>query len=404
MIPKDRYDVCVIGGGGHVGLPLSIAFADKGKNTVIFDINASVLEMINGGMMPFLEKGADEVLRRVIGKTLTTSLVPSVIREAKFVVVVIGTPVDEHLNPAFGALKQFFDEIVPYLHDEQILILRSTLFPGITEKVQRIIKRNKPGVEVCFCPERILEGKSMDELSNLPQIVSGFSADSVKAVIDLFSLLTKDIIVTTPLEAELAKLFNNSLRYIQFAAANQFYMIAEEYGADFSTIHHAMTHHYPRAKGFPKPGFAAGPCLFKDTMQISAFSNNKFFLGHSAMLINEGLPNFIIEQLKKKYELHEKNVAVLGMAFKAESDDKRESLSYKLKKILEIEAKSVICSDEYIVDPRFVSVESAIASADIVIIGAPHNRYYSLNFNGKVLIDVWNCTKTTNMLMTKKEI
>jgi UDP-N-acetyl-D-mannosaminuronic acid dehydrogenase len=192
------------------------------------------------------------------------------------------------------------------------------------------------------------------------------------------------------LEAELAKLFTNSWRYIQFATANQFYMIAEEYGVDFYNVYNAMTHNYPRTKGFPKPGFAAGPCLFKDTMQISAFTNNKFFLGHCAMLINEGLPNFVIQQIKKQHALNEMTAGILGMAFKAESDDRRQSLSYKLKKLLQVEAKEVLCSDVFIHEPGFVSEADLLSRCDIVIIGAPHKRYCNLDYSGVILVDVWN--------------
>ena len=169
-------------------------------------------------------------------------------------------------------------------------------------------------------------------------------------------------------------------------------MIAESYGADFYKIHHAMTHNYARTKGFPKAGFAAGPCLFKDTMQLSAFTDNTFFLGHSAMLINEGLPNFIVAKLAKQFVLSEKTVGILGMAFKSESDDIRESLSYKLKKILEIKAKHLHCSDPFVQDGRFISETELIEKCDIIIIGAPHKVYKTLNYHDKIVVDVWNMT------------
>ena len=392
-----KYDVCVIGGAGHVGLPLSIAFANKGKKVIIYDINEKAINEINSGKMPFLEENAEPILRKVIGKKLLTTNSPEAITSSKFVVVIIGTPVDEHLNPRFHDMKVFFEQIMPYLRNGQIVILRSTLFPGVTAKVNSFLKKAYPKLEVVFCPERILEGKAMEELNGLPQIISGFNRKAVAATKKLFSALTSEMIEVPPLEAELAKLFTNSWRYVQFAIANQFFMIAQEYGADFFKIYNAMTKNYPRTKNFPKPGFAAGPCLFKDTMQISAFTNNRFFLGHSAMLVNEGLPDFIIEQLKKKFDLSVKKIGILGMAFKAESDDKRESLSYKLKKIAEVEAKEVYCSDEYIEETGFLSAEELIKRSDIVIIGAPHKRYKTLKFGKKVLVDVWNHIKFTKI-------
>lgn len=388
-----KYDICVIGGAGHVGLPLSLAFADKGKKVVIYDINKIGLDSINEGKMPFLENGAETVLNSVINKTLFTSEKPEVISQAKFVVVIIGTPVDDHLNPKYHEMKRFFVNIIPYLNNEHIIILRSTIYPGLTEKTRKLLKKTYPDIEVCFCPERIAEGKAMEELYSLPQIVSGFNENALKSVNALFSNLTKDVLTVSPLEAELTKLFTNSWRYIQFAVANQFYMIAEDYDLEFYNIYEAMTFNYPRTKGLPKPGWAAGPCLFKDTMQISAFYNNKFFLGHSAMLINEGLPNFIIERLRKEHALEEKIVGILGMAFKAESDDKRESLSYKLQKVLEIEAQAVYCSDVYIKNDSFLSEAELIDKCDIIVIGAPHKKYQNLDFKDTIVIDVWNMVK-----------
>jgi UDP-N-acetyl-D-mannosaminuronic acid dehydrogenase len=192
------------------------------------------------------------------------------------------------------------------------------------------------------------------------------------------------------LEAELAKVFTNSWRYIQFAAANQFFMIAADYGLDFYRIYDAIVADYPRIAGLPRSGFAAGPCLLKDTMQLAAAYNNNFQLGHAAMLINEGLPNFIVQHLKTAYPLHEMRVGILGMSFKAESDDPRSSLSYKLRKIVEYEAREVVCSDEYISDPRFIPAEDLVNTCDLIILGAPHRRYRELKLEGRRVIDIWN--------------
>ncbi len=385
-----NYDICVIGGCGHVGLPLAAAFAKEGKKVIINDINEKAIKLVENCQVPFIEDGLEDVLKQTIGKTLFLSSDKKVISESEFVVVVVGTPVDEHLNPVFSILKKFFDDIIPFLQDGQTVILRSTLYPGLTKKLNQMLTSSGKNIGVCFCPERILEGKSMEELCALPQIVSSFNKESLTKVADLFKLLTKDIIIVEPVEAELAKLFTNTWRYIQFAAANQFYMMAEEYGADFYRIHHAMTHNYPRTKNFPKAGFAAGPCLFKDCMQLSAFTDNKFFLGHAAMLINEGLPNFIVSKLEEKHDLSKKNVGIIGMAFKSESDDIRESLSYKLKKILDIKAKCTYCSDPFVKDSLFISENELIERCDIIIIGAPHKVYKTLDFKNKIAIDVWN--------------
>lgn len=388
---SDIFDICVVGGCGHVGLPLSITFAAKGRKVCIYDINEESIKNLKIGKMPFHEEGAEPLLREVLENgNLTLSNDPSIISKCNIVVLIIGTPVDEHLNPKYGLMKKLIDEYLPYLVDGQLLILRSTVYPGISKRINEWLLEAGRKVHVAFCPERILEGKAMTELETLPQIISSFSEEGLKRSSELFKLLTDDIIVLEPIEAELAKLFNNVWRYIKFATANQFYMIANDYGLDFYRIYEGMTHNYSRAKDLPKPGFAAGPCLFKDAMQLAAFNNYSFYIGHSAMLINEGLPNYVIHKLGEKYDLAEKTIGILGMAFKGESDDIRESLSYKLKKILEVQSHKVLCSDPHVDDERLVSLEEVVSKCDIIIIATPHSVYKNLAIKNKVVVDVWN--------------
>jgi UDP-N-acetyl-D-mannosaminuronic acid dehydrogenase len=387
---KNLYDICVVGGLGHVGLPLGISFADSGKKVVLYDINQRAIDVVSQGRMPFVEAGAEEVLKNVLGKTLFISSDKKVISDSYFLVIVIGTPVDEHLNPRFSIFEKFMDEIIGLIRDDQHIILRSTVFPGTTGKIKRYLESRNKFTKVSFCPERIAQGKAMEELRKLPQIIASFDEGSLKEAKKLFALLTEEILFLSPIEAELAKLFTNVWRYIQFAISNQFYQITTQQGLDFYKIYDAITYKYPRAQSFPPPGFAAGPCLFKDTMQLAAYSNNSFFLGHAAMLINEGLPNTIVQRLKEKYSLRDKTVGILGMAFKANNDDARESLSFKLKKLFQIEAKRVLCSDVYIRDDDFVLPQDLVEKSDIIILATPHKEYASLNINGKIVVDVWN--------------
>ena len=387
-----KYDVVIVGGFGHVGLPLAISLADKGCKVCALDINERALRTIGEGRMPFQEEGAEPVLRRTLENgNLVLSLDPHTISQTETVVVIIGTPVDRHLNPEFEPMRQIMAGYLPHLRDGQLVVLRSTVYPGMSEKLRTWIRSEGKRIEVAFCPERIAEGFAMTELQSLPQIISSFSDEGVDRTRALFARLTREIIVVPPIEAELAKLFSNVWRYIKFAAANQFFMIANDQGADFYRIHHAMTTNYERCRDLPKPGFAAGPCLFKDAMQLAAFNKGGFSLGHAAMLVNEGLPNYVVDQIKRTHDLRDKTVGILGMAFKADIDDKRESLSYKLKKILLFEAKQVLCSDARIRDPDFVSTEELIRRSDIVIVGTPHREYRKLRMPpSKLVVDVWN--------------
>lgn len=388
------YEICIVGGLGHVGLPLGILFARLGRRVILYDINQKAIEAVSQGTMPFMEKRAEKGLAEVLNKTLFVSSDMKAIAESHFVIVCIGTPVDEHLNPQFTAFKKFFHEILDFLGEKQHIILRSTVFPGTTQKVKEYLEMKGKRPKLSFCPERIAEGNAIEELMTLPQIISSFDEASLEELKELFLSITQEVIPLSILEAELTKLFTNAWRYIRFAIANQFYQIALQGGANFDNIYRAMTQHYPRTKDFPYAGFTAGPCLLKDTMQLAAFSNNSFFLGHSAMLVNEGLPNFIVQCLKNKYPLKEKVVGILGMAFKADIDDARDSLSYKLRKILEMEAREVLCADPFVKDPSLHRFEEVIERSEIIIIGAPHSVYRGLcvDSSEKTLVDIWNLT------------
>jgi len=384
-----KLDLLVIGGCGHVGLPLALVFAERGLKVGIYDIDKSAIRNINNGIMPFKEDLAPQLIRKLINKNLFLFDRPEIISNAKYVVVVIGTPVDEHLNPLFNLMKTFFKDLMKYFRNGQNIILRSTIFPGTTQIIHDLFIKSGKNVNLCFCPERVAEGHAITEIRELPQIIAGVTKKARIAAGRLFGKINKKLIFLSPIEAELAKLFTNSYRYINFAIANQFYMIANDYNLDFFRIYNAVTQDYPRAKSFPKPGFAAGPCLFKDTMQLASFNKNTFFLGHSAMLVNEGLPNYIVDRIKKLYDLNKLKIGILGMAFKKNSDDKRESLAYKLKNICEVECKKVYCSDVYIKDSRFVPASELIKKSDLIIIAAPHNEYLKLKIPAKKLIDVW---------------
>ncbi|HEU5336558.1 MAG TPA: nucleotide sugar dehydrogenase [Terriglobales bacterium] len=383
-------NIVIVGGCGHVGLPLGIVLAGKGQHDVsLLDIDAAKVEAINAGRMPFLETGAPALLQEVIGKRLRATLDSACLRNADVVITVIGTPVDGHLNPTVNDLYRTVDKLCTQMPPGSLLILRSTVYPGVTKLVHDRIQSRGSDVQVAFCPERITEGNAIEELTKLPQIIAAFRPEALDRARQLFLSITPTIIELEPLEAELAKLFTNSWRYLNFAISNQFYMLAESYGLDFYRIHDAVTREYPRMRSFARAGFAAGPCLLKDTLQLSAFASNNFFLGHAAMLINEGLPNFLVSQLRA-HDLRNRTVAILGMAFKAESDDRRDSLSYKLKKLLEVEAGEVLCADPYVSDSLLVSVEEAIRRASILILGVPHTAYRSLEIpSGKLAIDVW---------------
>ena len=376
-------------------IPLAMAFADRGLNSVAYDINQQAVDQVNAGALPFDEPDGSPMLERVLtAKRFRATTDANVISQAEHVVVVIGTPVDEHLNPDARAVPDAVRALKRHLRAGQLLVLRSTVFPGVTALVEREVVGM--GVDVTFCPERIAEGKAMTELFTLPQIVSGRTDDVLARAEKLFGTLTQQRVRVSPEEAELAKLFTNTWRYIKFAAANQLYMMANDAGLDFERVRQAITFDYPRAADMPRAGFAAGPCLFKDTMQLAAFNDNKFVLGHSAMLVNEGLPLYVVSKMAEKFDLSEMTVGILGMAFKGESDDTRSSLSYKLKRILRFRCHDVLCADPYVTTDSALTPESEVLErADLLVIGTPHDRYRQLATQvkpTKPIVDIWGIT------------
>jgi len=385
--PRSR--IVIVGGGGHVGLPLGLAISKSDYEVIAFDTNESTVNLINSGVVPFVEDGATNLLQLSSseGKFKATTD-PKCLIGSEIIIFVIGTPVDEHLSPnpnsvvdAVAALKDYYDK-------SQLLILRSTVFPGVTQRVEGLLDNYIPGIEVAYCPERIAEGKAIEELETLPQIIGARKESTFARAEELFINLSGKVIRATPEEAELAKLFTNVWRYIKFAAANQFFMMANDFNVDYSKVRDVISFEYPRAIDLPMSGFAAGPCLFKDTMQLSALVQQNFPLGHAAMMINEGTPGYLVSRLERKYDLSKMTVGILGMSFKAEVDDTRSSLAFKLRKLLLFKCKEVLISDPFVNDERLITEENLLVRSDVVIIGAPHSKYKNLE-TSKPVIDIW---------------
>ncbi|MBK5280069.1 MAG: nucleotide sugar dehydrogenase [Bacteroidia bacterium] len=399
MKHEKKYDIIIIGGLGHVGLPLGIAFANKGLKVCLYDIDKKKAERVLAGEMPFIEYGAEPVLKKVIGKELTISLNLKDLANANYIIVAIGTPVDEYLSPKLRGFFNLFEKFMQYLDSSQTIIIRSTVYPRVCEQMEKFLLKKGLSINIAYCPERIIQGYSIKELNELPQIVAGLNSESEKKAVELFSVLSPKVIPVKMGEAELIKLFANAWRYISFAVSNQFYMIATMHGENYDSIRKALMDGYGRAASIPGAGFTAGPCLLKDTMQLASFTSNTFQLGHAAMMVNEGLPDFIVSQLRYSHDLSKATVGILGMAFKADIDDTRDSLSFRLKKTLSFHNANVICSDYMVNDPTFVTTEQLVADSDIIIIGVPHSAYKGLPFpSNKVIIDLWGVTKATDVI------
>ena len=396
----ENADITVVGGAGHVGIPLVLALAEAGMRVNINDLNQANLDTLQAGRLPFIEDGAERALAKALGaKRLVFTNSPDRVSTPGPVIITIGTPIDEFLNPVRRVVQACVDALLPRLADGQLVVLRSTVFPGTTDWLAAYLETQGRKMKVAFCPERVVQGFGLKELRAMPQIVSGCTPEGERGAIELFERITPEVVVVSPLEAEFAKLFSNAYRYIEFAATNEFYLVAKSAGVDYQRVLTAMKHNYPRLKSMPRPGFAAGPCLVKDTMQLSAFARNQFGLGHAALLINEGLVLHVIDDLKRRFDLAKTTVGLLGMAFKAESDDTRASLSYKFKNVLTGQARAVLTTDPFVTtDPQLLPLAEVIERSDLLILCAPHAAYRTADFKGKPVVDVWGELQGANII------
>ena len=338
--------------------------------------------------MPFFEIDGKKLLKKNFNKIIVTSN-KNYIKNSKIIIICIGTPVKDG-KPDLKFFFKMFKEIKNYLTPDKLIIIRSSIYPGTCSNVQKYLGKNYKNIS--YCPERVVQGRSIVELPKLPQIISGLSNKSIKDSKKLFKLICKKIIITSILEAELIKLFSNAWRYINFSISNQFYMICEKFNIDFKNLRKNMIDGYQRNKGIPTAGFAAGPCLYKDTAQLNAFLKDSFTLGKTATSINQNFPKFIFNKMKKKYgnKLIKKKIGILGVAFKSDIDDVRDSLSIELWKYLKRKKMKVYISDEFVKMKEVINKNNLIKKSDIVIIGAPHTVYKKLKIpKNKYLIDSW---------------
>lgn len=379
-------DVVVVGGCGHVGLPLALAFASEGLRVASYDMDALAVAAVDAGQVPFTEPGALEILQAVHGKNFTVTTFPEIVSTAEHVVVAAGVP-DEHLDSRIAVLGVVAG-LRNHLTDGQLLVLRSTISPGITDEVAKLVADTGKDVAVAYCPERIMEGHALEELRELPQIVSGTTKAAALRAAALFRRLTSQVVEMLPEEAELAKLFTNAWRYITFGVANQLWMAANDLGVDYERVRQGLAAGYPRAAGLLPAGFAGGPCLPKDTALLRKACPS-LSVAQDAIFANQDLPRYVTVRLAHRYRLADMTVGLLGMAFKAGSDDPRGSLVHTLRWLLEGKAREVLCTDPHVRDDSLVPLDEVLARADLLVIATPHEEYRNLDPRQPVA-DIWN--------------
>jgi len=394
-----NYDVAIVG-LGRVGLPLALCFADHGLRVLGIDNDEHRLELLRAQRMPFRETGAQELLDRV---ELALSNHIGDAAQATHIVITLGTPSFSHIEIDISQIRQALDELTGELRAGQSLILRSTVAPGTTDYVAAYLRRHttlEVGSEVfvAHAPERIAAGRFVEEIHSLPCIIGGVGAGSGAVVGELFSVFGAPVVQTTAVQAELAKIWTNILRYTTFALPNLLMMDCEQYGANVFEVIELINRDYPRG-GIAKPGFTAGTCLRKDFAFSEERSNAPGML-LAVSRVNESVPLFLIRGLIRRIgALEGRRVCVLGLAFKADTDDERDSLSHKLVRLLERELADVAVHDP-LVPGSTVSFEDALSGADAVIVATNHTVFRSADALAQIVacagaeclvVDPWDC-------------
>jgi UDP-N-acetyl-D-mannosaminuronic acid dehydrogenase len=390
-----NYDVSIVG-LGRVGLPLALSFAERGQSVLGIDNDPVRLESLRAGRMPFRETGTQELLDRT---SLALSDRIADAAQARHIVITLGTPSFSHIEIDMRDIRQALDDLLPVLRNGHSVILRSTIAPGTTAFVAGYLRKHRgfevgTDVHVSHAPERIAAGRFLEEIDTLPCIIGGVGEASGEAAAELFGVFGAPIVQTTPAQAELAKIWTNILRYTNFALPNLLMMDCEQHGANVFEVIDLINRDYPRG-GIARPGFTAGTCLRKDF----AFSEERSAAPGMLLAVsrvNESVPLFLVGGAKRRLGgLEGRKVAVLGLAFKADTDDERDSLSHKLIRLLERELADVAVHDP-LVDTPNASFEEVLGGAEAVIVATNHSVFCTPQAlaaipEGAVVIDPWNC-------------
>jgi UDP-N-acetyl-D-mannosaminuronic acid dehydrogenase len=402
-------NVAVVG-LGRVGLPLALSFADRGLDVIGVEREPAVLEQVAAGRMPYRETGTQELLERVLASDrLTTTRSVQDAAGADHIVLTLGTPAHVHIEIDMSQIKQVVDDLLPVLREGQSLILRSTVAPGTTDWVAGYIEQRRgfrvgEDLFVAHVPERIAENHFLEEIATLPCIVGGVGEGSGAKAAELFEVFGAEIVQTTPVQAELAKIWTNILRYTQFALPNLLMMEAEQYGANVFDVIDLINRDYPRG-GIAHPGLTAGACLRKDfTFSEERSSAPGMLLAVSR--VHETVPLFLVKGLKSRLgDLRDRKIAVLGLTFKRDSDDLRDSLSFKLVRLLERELAHVARHDPHVAADT-EPLDAALDGAEAVVIATNHSAFEDLLGrlpDGMLLVDPWNVTGSGRVFGTVRE-
>lgn len=392
---KENKIVSVLG-LGRVGLPLALKFCEAGLKVYGVDINQKRIGELKKCEFPFMEKGGQELLNKVHSLLFPTDNLIEAVKASTDIILTLGTSIDDHRNPNFEQIMGVISLIRPHLEEGHHIVLRSTVSPEFPGYLINYLNSNTSftvGKEIflSYCPERIAEGYAIEEISKIPQIIGTEDEGSKKKASELFSFINDELIYGSTKSASAAKIMCNVSRYIMFATANDLDVWMRKLDINSEESFYLATHNYKR-NVLKSPGLAAGPCLVKD----GNISQERSIMYNTAEIVNEDWPLFYSKIISKMTGLQGKKVAILGIGFKAEVDDDRDSLSHKIRKFFEREYALVYMHDPYMKKGEIVDI---LSNAEVVIIAVGHSYYKNEKFlkiitdnvsSNCVIWDIWN--------------
>ncbi len=403
--------ICVIG-LGYIGLPTAIIFASHGVKVTGVDVSDRHVDAVNRGELPFVEEGLDVVLKEVVDKGLLTAQKET--PEADVFIVAVPTPFAEGYKADVSYIEAAAKALAPKLKEGNLVVLESTSPPGTTEHMAEVIlaerpdlsadgKDGKPVIHFSHAPERVLPGRIMVELAANDRVLGGMTPAATELTRDVYAIFcTGELLTTDARTAEMAKLTENSFRDVNIAFANELSVISEKMGIDVWELIELANHH-PRVNILqPGPG-VGGHCIAVDPWFIVSAAPQESRLIHTARVVNDDKPEWVIDHVLKAIEGNDSpTIAALGLAFKADIDDLRESPAVAItKKLAErLPAAKVLAVEPNVTElPKkltgianveLADLDTALEAADVVLLLVDHKEFKALDrarLEGKQVVD-----------------
>ncbi|MCT1803000.1 MAG: UDP-N-acetyl-D-mannosamine dehydrogenase [Brachybacterium faecium] len=399
-------------GLGYIGLPTAVVMANHGVRVHGVDVNASAVERIQRGEVTIVEPGLEEQLKRAVDSGQLTA--STEMQQGNAFVIAVPTPFKDNYEGDLSYIMSAAESIAPQLRGDEVVILESTSPPKTTQKLAGKILElrpdlsvdgadGKPVIHFAYCPERILPGKAMEELISNDRIIGGRTPEAARRATEVYaSFCEGELLATDDVTAEMAKLTENSFRDVNIAFANELSLISDNLGIDVWELIELANHH-PRVNILqPGPG-VGGHCIAVDPWFIVSSDRENSNIIRTAREVNDGKPKWVINKVDEAVKnIDSPVIAALGLAFKPNIDDLRESPALNITKDLaeHVDHATVLAVEPNVSDlPKalqgmpnveFAEFGDAIERADVVLLLVDHDEFKTIPataLKGKTVVD-----------------